>query len=97
MYFNRALSNYASVTANNNMKLRLRDTFSYICCILSHETSTSGYCSRELKRNSKAVYSFTLKTHNRSFEIAVYIRLTSDGSSSIGQFMSRTQILGQPR
>ena len=33
----------------------------YSCCIFSHSTelaSTSGYCSRELKRNSKVVYWF---------------------------------------
>ena len=30
-----------------------------ICCIFLHEVSTSGYCSRELKRNSKVVYQLT--------------------------------------
>ena len=53
---NRLLSNCASVPANNNRKSRLRAKFSYICCIFSHEASTSGHCSRELKRNSKVVY-----------------------------------------
>ena len=52
---NKPLSNYASVPANNNPKSRLRAKFSYICCTFSHEASTSGYCSRELKRNSKCL------------------------------------------
>ena len=52
----RPLLNHASVPANNNLKSRLRAKFSYICCIFSHKTSTSGYCSRELKRNSEVVY-----------------------------------------
>ena len=52
---NRPLSNYSSVSANNNPKSRLRAKFSYICCIFSHEASSSGYRSRELKRNSKVV------------------------------------------
>ena len=56
---NRPLSNYASVPANNNLKLRLGALFSYICCIFSHEASTSGYCSRELKRKSKVAYCAT--------------------------------------
>ena len=42
--FNSALSNYASVPANNNLKSKLRA-----------KASTSGYCSRELKCNSKVV------------------------------------------
>ena len=53
---NRPLSNYASFPANNILKSRLRAKFSYICCIFSHKASTSGYCSRELKRKSKVVY-----------------------------------------
>ena len=53
----RPLSNYASVPTNNNLKSRLRAKFSYtICCIFSHEASTSGDHSRELKRNMKVVY-----------------------------------------
>ena len=55
-FVNRPFSKYASVLANNNLKSRLRVKFSYICCIFSHEASTSGYCSRELKRNSKVIY-----------------------------------------
>ena len=55
-FVNRPLSKYASVPANNNLKSRLRAKFLYICCIFSHEASTSGYCSRELKRNSKVIY-----------------------------------------
>ena len=38
-----------------NLKSVLRARFSYICCIFSYEASTSGYCSRELKCNSKVV------------------------------------------
>ena len=53
---NRPLSNYASVPANNNLKLRRGAKSSFICCIFSHEASTSGYCSRQLKRNSIVVY-----------------------------------------
>ena len=49
--------NCAFIPANNNLKSRLRFKFSYICCIFSHEASTSGYCSRNLNRNSKVVYS----------------------------------------
>ena len=56
MIKNRPLSSYASVPANNNLKSRLRAKFSYICCIFSHEASTSGYCSREPERNSKVFY-----------------------------------------
>ena len=41
--------------ANNNLKSRLHAKFSYICCIFSHEASTSGHCYRELKLNSKVV------------------------------------------
>ena len=40
-----------SVTVNNNLKLRLHAKFSYIYCIFLHKASTSGNCSRELKRN----------------------------------------------
>ena len=57
---NREMDYYASVPTNN-LKSRLRAKFSYICCIFSHEASTSGYCSRELKRDSKVVYSFCVK------------------------------------
>ena len=52
---NRPLSNYASVPANNNLKSRLRENTADVL----HSTvpsSTSGYCSWELKRNSKIVY-----------------------------------------
>ena len=35
-----------------NLKSKFRAKFSDICCIFSHEASISGYCSRELKRNS---------------------------------------------
>ena len=59
-YINRPLSNYTSVPANNNRKSRLRAKFSYICCIFLHEALTSGYCSWELKRNSKVVFSLKL-------------------------------------
>ena len=52
---NRRLSNYSSISANNKPKSRLRAKFSYICCIFSHEASTSDYRSLELKRNSKVV------------------------------------------
>ena len=38
------------------LKLRLRAKFSYICGIFPCEASTSGSCSRELKRNLKVVY-----------------------------------------
>ena len=47
---------YASVPANRNLKSRIRGKFSDICCIFSHEASTPGYCSRELKRISKVFY-----------------------------------------
>ena len=53
---NRPFPSYASVPANNNLKSRLGAKFSYICCIFSHQASTSGYCSRELKRNSEMGY-----------------------------------------
>ena len=52
---NTRLSNYASVHCH--VKLRL-----VLCCaytIFSHSSalaSTSGYCSRELKRDSKVIY-----------------------------------------
>ena len=57
--------NYASVPANNNLKSRLVlcCAVQYICCIFSHGSalaSTSGYCSRELKRNSKVVHYFKI-------------------------------------
>ena len=54
---NRPLSNYASVPANNNLKSRLRARKYSKCMKTWHEASTSGYCSRELKRNSKVVES----------------------------------------
>ena len=54
------LSNYASVSANINLKPRLRARFSYICCIFLHEASISSYCLREMKRNSKVVYYHTV-------------------------------------
>ena len=57
---NRLLSSYASVPTNSNLKSRLRTKFSYICCIFSHEASTSSYCSRELKCNLKVVYCSTI-------------------------------------
>ena len=44
------VGNYGSAPANNSLKSKLRAKFSYICCIVSHEASTSGYCSRELER-----------------------------------------------
>ena len=58
MYFppNSSFPNYVSVSANNNLKSRLRAKFSYICCIFSHEALTSGYCSRERKRYSEVSY-----------------------------------------
>ena len=54
--FNRPLSIYASVPAKDNLKSRLRAKSSYIGWIFWYEASTSCYCSRELKRNSKMVY-----------------------------------------
>ena len=53
--FNSALSNYASVPANNNLKSRLRARKYSKCMKTWHEASTSGYCSRELKCKSKVV------------------------------------------
>ena len=66
---NKPLSNYASVPASNNLKSRLRAKFSYVCCIFSQEASTSGYCSWELKRNSKVAYSVLSKASNMIFYI----------------------------
>ena len=54
--FNRPLSNYASVPANNNLKSRLRARKYRKCMKTWHKASTSGYCSRELKSNWKVVY-----------------------------------------
>ena len=52
-HVNSPFPNYVSVPANNKLKSRLRAQFSYICCIFSNEASTSGYCSRKLKRNTE--------------------------------------------
>ena len=60
----RPLSNYASVPANNKPESRPRAKFSYICCIFSHEASTSGYCLRKLKRNSKVIYSLDANSYS---------------------------------
>ena len=56
LHKNRPLSNYASVPVNNNLKSRLRARKYSKCIKTWHEASTSGSCSRELKRNSKAAY-----------------------------------------
>ena len=56
---NRPLSIYASIPVNNNLKLRFHAKFSCINCIFPHEASTSCYCSRELKRNSKVATKLT--------------------------------------
>ena len=53
---NRALSNYASVPVNNNLKSRLWARKYSKCMKTWQEASTSGYCSRELKRKTKVVY-----------------------------------------
>ena len=50
----RPLSNYPSVPANN-LKSRLGARKYSKCMKTGHEASTSGYCSRKLKRNSKVV------------------------------------------
>ena len=53
---NRPLSNYASVPMNSNLKSRLPAKIYSKCMKTWHEASTSGYCLRELKCNSKVVY-----------------------------------------
>ena len=56
---NTPLSKYASVPTNNNLKSRLVlcNTFAVFCCTAQNLASTSSYCLRELKRNSKVVCS----------------------------------------
>ena len=57
----RPLSNYASVSPNNNLKSRLRARKYIKCTKTWHAALTSGYCSRDLKRNSKVVYTTRLQ------------------------------------
>ena len=57
---NSPFPNYASVPANNNLKSRLVLSCArkYSKCMKTwHKSSTSGYCSRELKRNSEMGFS----------------------------------------
>ena len=69
---NRPLSSYASVPANNNLKSgpRARKYSKYMKTW--HEASTSGYCSQELKRNSKVVFSLGRPVAFSNIYVAVY-------------------------
>ena len=50
---NSPFPNYTLVSANNNLKSRLGARKYSKCMKTWHQASTSGYCSRELKRNSE--------------------------------------------
>ena len=50
---NKLLFEMVSIATNGTDRFA---SFSYICCIFSHQASALCYCSRELKRNSEKAY-----------------------------------------
>ena len=91
-----SLSNYDSVPVNTNVKSRLRARKYSKCIKTRHEASTSGYCSRELKRSSKSGL-FEIK---KSFHLPRFIlfpynfqRLIKESMSNIFRTIFSSQFL----